>query len=165
MKQSITNILGHFIVLLTILSGDLIYASETAQHMREENKNLLAVLFGATEVKNNNYFTYGLEYHRTLILPLGFSFSVENTPNNKEQHHEIETMGLITLSFFKNITLGIGPGIKFEEGNKSKFLGRGAFNYIFKIGSTIEMTPNINYDVVNNGVNEVIYGIKIGKQF
>ena len=113
----------------------------------------------------NNYFTYGLEYHRTLILPLGFSFSVENTPNNKEQHHEIETMGLITLSFFKNITLGIGPGIKFEEGNKSKFLGRGAFNYIFKIGSTIEMTPNINYDVVNNGSNEVIYGIKIGKQF
>ncbi len=57
------------------------------------------MLFGGAEIRNHNYFTYGLEYHRVLAIPFGFSFNVEDTPNNKEQHHEIETMGLITLSF------------------------------------------------------------------
>ncbi|KTC94991.1 hypothetical protein [Legionella feeleii] len=165
MKQGITKKLGRFIVLLTLLSIDFIYASETPKHTREENKNLLAVFLGGTEIRNYNYFTYGLEYHRTLAIPFGFALNVENTPNNKEQHHEIETMGLLTLSFLKHITIGIGPGIKFEEGSKSKFLGRGAFNYIFKIGSTMEITPNVNYDIVSNAPNEIVYGIKIGKQF
>ena len=79
-------------MLLTILSVDFIYASETPKHTREENKNLLAVFLGGTEIKNYNYFTYGLEYHRTLVLPFGFALNVENTPNNKEQHEASQKM-------------------------------------------------------------------------
>ncbi|KTD62046.1 hypothetical protein [Legionella spiritensis] len=157
-----------FIGLLPILPCPFLYASSLSpqqEHVRQEKKNLIGGFLGVTRFEDRKFFTYGIEYHRILVLPFGFSITLEGAPNNKEGNHEVEAIGVMTFNIFKNISVGIGPGVKFEEGNTNKILARVSLDYIFLLPSNIEITPNINYDFIKNGSDEVVLGITIGKQF
>lgn len=152
-------------LLITVFINNTGCASIATTHSRFEKDHLLALFVGGTGVESNNYFTYGVEYHKALTFPFGYSITLEDTLNNKVHHHEIEVIGLMSFSCLKHITFGIGPGLKFEKGESDKLLGRVAFNYIFKLKPTIEITPTIKYNIVQRSPNEIVYGAKFGKQF
>lgn len=134
-------------------------------HVREKNKNLIGVFVGGNHTQNNTSFTYGLEYHRIIYMPFGFSAIVENTPNNIEHNNETEFIGLGTLNIFKNLTFGVGPGIKYEKNEPNRMLGRLAAGYIIHFPPDIEIAPGLDLDFIENGEKELVFGITFGKQF
>lgn len=153
-----------FILMLLLFNWKALYPRSEMNHVRNEHYNMLGVFGGGTQVQGANFFTYGFEYHRVLSLPVGFSLIGEDTFNNKERVHERELVGLFTLNLWRNIVVGLGPGVQFIEG-ESQMLGRVSGGYIFLVGEGIELIPGLDYNVVHQGVNSIIYGITLGKQF
>lgn len=130
-----------------------------------KNKNLLGVFVGGNHAQNDEAFTYGFEYHRVLSMPFGFSAVIEHTPVNVEQNNQVELIGLGTLNVFRNLTFGIGPGIRYEKDEPNRMVGRLGIGYIIHFPPDIEITPNIDLDFIEGGEKELIFGITFGKQF
>ncbi|KTC67782.1 hypothetical protein Lbir_3030 [Legionella birminghamensis] len=149
------------------LAASLSYADEPQNkaHARETYHNMLGVFLGGHYIDQGAHFTYGLEYHRMLTLPFGFSIIAENTPINKEHNNETELFALATYNFLGHFTMGVGPGIKYEKGEPDRMIGRLTLGHIFHIKPDMEITPNVDFDVNEADSNKIVFGVTFGKQF
>ncbi|HAT2149582.1 hypothetical protein [Legionella pneumophila] len=164
-KKIITIILGIACLFCSIHPVNSAPDFSNKPHVREKNKNLLGVFVGGNHAQNDEAFTYGFEYHRVLSMPFGFSAVIEHTPVNVEQNNQVELIGLGTLNVFRNLTFGIGPGIRYEKDEPNRMVGRLGIGYIIHFPPDIEITPNIDLDFIEGGEKELIFGITFGKQF
>lgn len=161
------NFLKVFVICL-FFNSNMLYAFPhilTMDHVRKEKHQMLGVFWGGTHLQNNNFFTYGFEYHRIIKFPFGFSFIGEDMFNDREHLHESALIGLVTLNVLKNFIISTGPGVQLIQGESSNLLGRVSGGFIFQVGQDIEIIPSIDYNTVNHGPSSYIYGITMGKQF
>ncbi|MCW8450408.1 hypothetical protein [Legionella quinlivanii] len=165
MKPRLSNLSVFIGLILTASSLFAVNERQSATHAREERHNLLGVFVGGHYVDHNDHFTYGLEYHRVVYFPFGFSVIAENTPINKEHNSETEFFALATYNFFEYFTMGVGPGIKYEKEEPNRMLGRVTLGHIFHIKPDMEMTPNVDFDVSEKGGSKFVFGVTFGKQF
>lgn len=155
------------LLFLFLFFSNLIASPAYAEqlHPLEEQNNFAGFFLGGTKIENKQYFTYALEYYRTIMFPFGVSIEYESVPNNLEGRAEYEFFSVGVIHFPNKIYVGAGPGVKFVKEQSSKLLGRLSIGYILSLPYEMEFIPNINYDAVSGQASELVYGISIGKRF
>ncbi|QBR84610.1 hypothetical protein E3983_09675 [Legionella israelensis] len=160
--------LNHLFISIFLLLSSLSLHAEpylAPKHARAEKKNVAGVFIGGLRSDGRNFFSYGMEYHRIISFPFAVAFMAEDVPNNKNSQHEYEIISSMIWHLPHNFLVGFGPGIKFEKGEPDRGLARFEIGYIFLPAQSIEILPNVNFDIVEGGSREWSYGITFGKQF
>tara|TARA_Y100000588_G_scaffold366172_1_gene431575 strand:- start:698 stop:1141 length:444 start_codon:yes stop_codon:yes gene_type:complete len=147
--------------MLLIISNT---AFSQANHVREENQNVVGLFFGATSVDDRTFMLTGLEYHRILSWPFGVSFFYEKALKS-ELMHDSDLYATATFNVFEKFVIGVGPGLRHEHRGQDRLLARASGVYIFHLKPDIEIAPQLSFDLVEGRPGELIAGVTLGKQF
>ena len=121
----------------------------------------IELFLGDSLEHGNHLFTAGLVYEYRPIHILGIGAFWEFA------HKEFDKFGIpLFIHPYKGFRFVLAPGLDYakEEHNKFLFLFRTGIGYEFEIGRW-SITPEINYDFVEEGENALVFGVSFGWGF
>jgi hypothetical protein len=140
---------------LTALSQEADEAPEAELEAPEEERlNRIGLFLGATSKVDETAFAFGGEYERRLSEPLGLGLVLEWTPGLREP---VLAAPAVYLHPVGELVVLLSPGVTFEEGGK--FLFRFGVAWEFELGGGFSVAPTVNYDLVADVGDAIVWGV------